>query len=63
MNPARTLGPAIAFGDLSHTWYYLLATFLGGVVSALLYKYALGVDAEVAEPSDAEKGTEAKRFA
>lgn len=21
MNPARTLGPAIAFGDLSHVWW------------------------------------------
>jgi hypothetical protein len=62
MNPARTVGPAVAFGDLSHVWYYLLATFLGGITSALLYKYALGVDAE-AEPADAEKGTEAKRFA
>ena len=21
MNPARTVGPAVAFGDLSHVWY------------------------------------------
>ena len=62
MNPARTLGPAVAFGDLSHVWYYLLATFSGGIAAGFLYKYALGVDAET-EQQDAEKGTEAKRFA
>ena len=64
MNPARTLGPAIAFGDLSHVWYYLLATFLGGIASALLYRYALGVvEQEMTEAGgavDAEQGTEEK---
>mmetsp|Transcript_54384 Transcript_54384/g.88055 ORF Transcript_54384/g.88055 Transcript_54384/m.88055 type:complete len:256 (+) Transcript_54384:44-811(+) len=61
MNPARTLGPAIAFGDLSHVWYYFLATFLGGITSGFLYKYALGVETET--EADTERGTEAKRFA
>jgi len=37
MNPARTLGPAIAFGLLKHVWVYLLATLGGGACAALLY--------------------------
>ena len=71
MNPARTLGPAVAFGDLSHVWYYLLATFLGGLASGYLYRYALGAeDLEHGGGGGGEaagglqqRGQEAKRFA
>lgn len=37
MNPARTLGPALATGDLSYLWIYLVGPLLGGAVAALLY--------------------------
>jgi MIP family channel proteins len=35
MNPARSLGPAIAAGDLRSVWVYLTAPFLGAVVAAV----------------------------
>ena len=37
MNPARTLGPAVAFWKGTNIWVYLLATFAGGAVGALLH--------------------------
>lgn len=37
MNPARTLGPALAAGDLSYFWMYLVGPFVGAAVAALLY--------------------------
>jgi len=37
MNPARTIGPAMAFGLLKHVWVYLLATLAGGASAGLLY--------------------------
>mmetsp|Transcript_36708 Transcript_36708/g.75257 ORF Transcript_36708/g.75257 Transcript_36708/m.75257 type:complete len:248 (+) Transcript_36708:151-894(+) len=50
MNPARTLGPALAFGNFGHVWVYMLATFLGGLAAAFFYKLALGVEEEEEEP-------------
>uniref|UniRef100_A0A7S3CWG4 Aquaporin n=1 Tax=Palpitomonas bilix TaxID=652834 RepID=A0A7S3CWG4_9EUKA len=39
LNPARMLGPAIAFGcNLSRSWVYVLAEVLGGLASAIIYK-------------------------
>ncbi len=38
LNPARTLGPAIVAGRLDQAWVYVLATILGGIVAALLYR-------------------------
>lgn len=38
LNPARTLGPAVAAGVYSHIWIYLLATPLGAISAALAYK-------------------------
>ena len=38
-NPARSLAPAIAAGDFSHIWIYLLAPLLGGVVGGLIHLY------------------------
>ncbi|EKX39832.1 hypothetical protein GUITHDRAFT_164839, partial [Guillardia theta CCMP2712] len=37
MNPARTLGPAFAFGMFRHVWVYVLATMAGGACAGLLY--------------------------
>jgi MIP family channel proteins len=37
MNPARTLGPALATGDLSYLWIYFAGPIVGGLAAALLY--------------------------
>jgi len=39
MNPARTLGPAIAHGDVTYAWMYFVGPFAGAVVGALLYNF------------------------
>jgi MIP family channel proteins len=46
MNPARTFGPAVATGDLSYLWMYIVGPALGGAAAALLYdKYFMAKDA------------------
>ncbi|HEY8028143.1 MAG TPA: MIP family channel protein [Gaiellaceae bacterium] len=45
MNPARSLGPAIAAGDLSSIWVYLAAPIAGGVAGALTYQFLRREDA------------------
>jgi glycerol uptake facilitator-like aquaporin len=37
MNPARTLGPAVATRDLSYLWMYLVGPLAGGGLAAVLY--------------------------
>lgn len=37
LNPARTLGPAIAAGVFDDIWVYFVGTILGGVVAAVVY--------------------------
>jgi glycerol uptake facilitator-like aquaporin len=37
LNPARTLGPAVASGIYANIWIYLIAQPLGGIAAALLY--------------------------
>ena len=39
MNPARSLGPAIAGGDFTAIWVYLSAPFLGAAVAAAVYQF------------------------
>lgn len=39
MNPARTLGPAIAIGDYSQVPLYLLAQISGAVAAGLLFRF------------------------
>jgi aquaporin Z len=39
MNPARSIGPAIASGHLEHLWIYLTAPVIGAVLSIVLYEY------------------------
>ena len=36
MNPARTFGPALATGDLSYLWIYIVGPCVGGVAAALV---------------------------
>lgn len=37
MNPARTFGPALATGDFSYLWMYIVGPLVGGGVAALVY--------------------------
>ena len=37
MNPARTFGPALALGDFSNIWVYMVGALVGGAAAALLY--------------------------
>jgi MIP family channel proteins len=39
MNPARSLGPALVSGDLSHIWVYLAGPLLGSILAALVYRW------------------------
>lgn len=41
VNPARSFGPALLVGGdaLSDVWVFLLATLVGGVLAALVYKF------------------------
>lgn len=41
LNPARTIGPAVATGNYSDLWVYLAGPVLGGLVAAWLYQRVL----------------------
>lgn len=54
MNPARSLGPALASGTWTDFWLYLAAPLLGAVAGGLTYTYVRGSQpaaVPVAEPS------------
>lgn len=38
LNPARTLGPAVATGDFQNLWVYIVGPVVGAVLAALLYR-------------------------
>lgn len=42
MNPARSLGPAIVAGDVSHLWVYVAGPLIGASAGAALYRYLRG---------------------
>jgi MIP family channel proteins len=42
MNPARSLGPALAAGELGALWIYLLAPLVGAALGALAYQLLRG---------------------
>jgi MIP family channel proteins len=39
MNPARSLGPAIVSGNYDAIWIYIVATILGAICAAFIYKF------------------------
>jgi aquaporin Z len=41
MNPARSIAPAIVSGHLDHLWLYVVATIVGAIFGALVFKYLL----------------------
>jgi MIP family channel proteins len=42
MNPARSLGPALASGETSGLWLYLIAPIVGALIGALAYQAVRG---------------------
>jgi aquaporin NIP len=42
MNPARSLGPAIASTDFTSIWVYLTAPLLGAIAAAVTYQFLRG---------------------
>lgn len=55
MNPARSLGPALVSGTLTHLWIYVVATTLGAGLAVLL-DMLVEPDSDELESSDAELG-------
>jgi MIP family channel proteins len=53
MNPARTLGPAVATGDVSYVWMYFVGPLAGGALAALLYDKFFLPSAELTPPVEA----------
>jgi MIP family channel proteins len=45
LNPARSLGPAIASADATSLWLYVTAPFVGGALGALAYQIVRGKSA------------------
>ena len=42
MNPARSLGPALAAGEWSDLWIYILGPVLGALTGAFAYQLVRG---------------------
>lgn len=51
LNPARTIGPAVATGIYADIWLYFVATILGGVLAGLLYRFLLEEPVEATAPA------------
>lgn len=51
MNPARSLGPGLAAGELDALWIYLLAPLIGSAIGALTYQLLRHEDAGLAPDS------------
>jgi aquaporin NIP len=47
MNPARSLGPAVASADFTSIWVYLTAPFLGAAAAAVTYQLLRGEELAV----------------
>ena len=48
MNPARSLGPALAASVFDALWVYLLAPLIGAALGALVYQFLRGESAMLA---------------
>ena len=50
MNPARSLGPALAAGEWSDFWIYLAGPLVGAALGALAYQLVRGEASAVTHP-------------
>jgi aquaporin NIP len=54
MNPARSLGPALAARELNALWIYLLAPLIGAALGALAYQFFRGESTKLAPTASTE---------
>ncbi len=58
MNPARSIGPAVATGDFTVLWIYIVGPILGAGVGVTIYAYLRGRPHPEGAQPDAEAGEE-----
>ncbi|MFP5343004.1 MAG: MIP/aquaporin family protein [Candidatus Limnocylindria bacterium] len=56
VNPARSLGSALVGGNLDSIWIYLVGPTIGGVLGALVYRFAASEAMEPSGPTEAPAG-------
>lgn len=50
MNPARAFGPALALGDFSHFWIYVVGPVVGVMLGAVVWRFTHEVETAHREP-------------
>lgn len=56
MNPARSIGPAVAVGDYMSLWIYIIGPVIGALVGVAIYAYLRGRAHPEGALPDAEAG-------
>ena len=56
MNPARSIGAAVAFMEFKHLLIYIISTLSGGVAAGLCYDKLFLEDVQPAEIEDRDEG-------
>eukprot|EP01117_Protostelium_nocturnum_P017657 TRINITY_DN7223_c0_g1_i1.p1 TRINITY_DN7223_c0_g1~~TRINITY_DN7223_c0_g1_i1.p1 ORF type:complete len:301 (+),score=84.35 TRINITY_DN7223_c0_g1_i1:289-1191(+) len=57
VNPARSLGPAVASGFWKDHWIYWVGPLIGGVAAGFFYQFVIQPDPEEPSPENKENGT------
>jgi aquaporin NIP len=52
MNPARSLGPAVAAADFTSIWVYVIAPLVGAVLAAVTYQFLRGDERLLVEETE-----------
>ena len=60
MNPMRSIGPALASGNLHALWLYIVAPVLGASIGGLAYQFVRGESTRPGELTNAGETEEAR---